>query len=75
MIWKKHIDLVIFDWAGTMVDFGCEAPVQALLEAFAAEGVQLDEAVARRDMGTCRRSWPIRPSPLHGIATMGAFPH
>ena len=33
-----RFDLVILDWAGTMVDFGCEAPVKALLEAFAAEG-------------------------------------
>jgi phosphonoacetaldehyde hydrolase len=51
---KEHFDLVIFDWAGTVVDFGCEAPVQALLEAFAAEGVQLDEATARRDMGKAK---------------------
>ncbi len=29
---------IIFDWAGTMIDFGCQAPVQALLSAFAAEG-------------------------------------
>ena len=51
MNWKKHVDLVIFDWTGTMVDFGCEAPVRALLELFAAEGVSIDEAMARRDMG------------------------
>ena len=54
MIWKKHVDLVIFDWAGTMVDFGCEAPVLALLEAFGAEGVRIDEATARRDMGKAK---------------------
>ncbi len=48
---KAHFDLVIFDWAGTMVDFGCEAPVKALIEAFDAEGVRLQEATARRDMG------------------------
>lgn len=46
-----RFDLVILDWAGTMVDFGCEAPVRALLEAFAAEGVVIDAASARRDMG------------------------
>src|SRR5580693_7875690 len=46
-----RFDLVILDWAGTMVDFGCEAPVKALLEAFAAEGVVIDAASARRDMG------------------------
>src|SRR3984957_17211279 len=46
-----RFDLVILDWAGTMVDFGCEAPVKALLEAFAAEGVAIDTASVRRDMG------------------------
>jgi phosphonoacetaldehyde hydrolase len=51
MILRDRFDLVILDWAGTMVDFGCEAPVKALMEAFAAEGVTIDTASARRDMG------------------------
>jgi phosphonoacetaldehyde hydrolase len=51
---KSHFDLVIFDWAGTMVDFGCEAPVTALKAAFGAEGVVLDAHVARRDMGIAK---------------------
>lgn len=48
---KDRFDLVIFDWAGTMVDFGCVAPVRALLDAFAQEGVAIDSLCARRDMG------------------------
>jgi phosphonoacetaldehyde hydrolase len=48
---KDRFDLVIFDWAGTMVDFGCVAPVRALIDAFAQEGVILDSMSARRDMG------------------------
>jgi phosphonoacetaldehyde hydrolase len=51
---KDHFDLVIFDWAGTMVDFGCEAPVKALIEGFAAAGVVVDEATVRRDMGKAK---------------------
>jgi phosphonoacetaldehyde hydrolase len=51
---KNRFDMVIFDWAGTMVDFGCQAPVIALIEAFAAEGVAIDEAAARRDMGVAK---------------------
>jgi phosphonoacetaldehyde hydrolase len=51
---KERFDLVILDWAGTMVDFGCEAPVKALIEAFGAEGVRIDEAAARRDMGKAK---------------------
>jgi len=51
---RSRFDLVIFDWAGTMIDFGCQAPVTALIEAFAAEGVVIDEAAARRDMGVAK---------------------
>jgi phosphonoacetaldehyde hydrolase len=51
---SSRFDLVIFDWAGTMVDFGCQAPVSALIEAFAAEGIAIDEAAARRDMGIAK---------------------
>jgi len=49
------IKAVVFDWAGTMVDFGCMAPVEALIEAFAAHGVALSAAAARRDMGRAKR--------------------
>ncbi len=49
------IAAVVFDWAGTMVDFGCVAPVEALLTAFAVEGVTISEAEARRDMGMAKR--------------------
>jgi phosphonoacetaldehyde hydrolase len=51
---RSRFDLVIFDWAGTMIDFGCQAPVTALIEAFAAEGVAIDEVAARRDMGMAK---------------------
>ena len=30
------VKAVIFDWAGTVVDFGCVAPIEALVAAFAA---------------------------------------
>ena len=49
-----RFDLVIFDWAGTMVDFGCRAPVNALLEAFGRRGVALTEQEVRRDMGKAK---------------------
>jgi phosphonoacetaldehyde hydrolase len=48
---RDRFDLVIFDWAGTMVDFGCHAPVIALGEACALRGVAISDAQARRDMG------------------------
>lgn len=52
----SRIKAVVFDWAGTMVDFGCRAPVEALIAAFAAEGVALSTAPARREMGMAKRA-------------------
>jgi phosphonoacetaldehyde hydrolase len=51
---RDRFDLVILDWAGTMVDFGCQAPVIALKEAFARRGVALTDSQARRDMGKAK---------------------
>jgi len=51
----SEIVAVVLDWAGTVVDFGCLAPVRALQAAFAAEGVPITEAQARKDMGRAKR--------------------
>ncbi|WP_420382897.1 phosphonoacetaldehyde hydrolase [Novosphingobium sp.] len=48
------VKAVIFDWAGTMVDFGCKAPVNALTQVFAQQGVPISEAEARADMGRAK---------------------
>ena len=49
------IKAVIFDWAGTMIDFGCMAPVEAMRDAFAAYGVVLSDAEIRDHMGMAKR--------------------
>ncbi|HTN13810.1 MAG TPA: phosphonoacetaldehyde hydrolase [Sphingomonadaceae bacterium] len=46
---------VIFDWAGTMMDFGSRAPVIALVKLFEEQGVPITEAEAHEDMG--RAKW------------------
>ncbi len=46
---------IIFDWAGTMVDFGSCAPVAAMREAFDAEGVALTDSEIRAFMGLAKR--------------------
>ena len=48
------VKAVVFDWAGTMIDFGCMAPVQALADVFEEEGMSLSVAEARRDMGKAK---------------------
>jgi phosphonoacetaldehyde hydrolase len=49
------IRLVVFDWAGTIVDHGSIAPIAALRTAFAAVGIQLSEEEARGPMGLPKR--------------------
>jgi phosphonoacetaldehyde hydrolase len=48
------VKAVVFDWAGTMIDFGCMAPVHALIDVFAQEGMTLSDPEARRDMGKAK---------------------
>ncbi|MGI9361745.1 MAG: phosphonoacetaldehyde hydrolase [Parasphingorhabdus sp.] len=48
---NKALKAVVFDWAGTMIDFGSRAPVVALCKVFEAAGVPISEAEARADMG------------------------
>ena len=49
------IQLIVFDWAGTLLDFGCRAPLCAFLDAFAAAGLPISEEIARRPMGAHKR--------------------
>ncbi|MFB5191371.1 phosphonoacetaldehyde hydrolase [Alicyclobacillus fastidiosus] len=50
----KSIRGVIFDWAGTVVDYGCFAPIYGLVEAFQAFGVDVPLSTARQDMGLAK---------------------
>ena len=45
------IRLVIFDWAGTVIDFGCQAPTGAFVQALAESGVSITLREARGPMG------------------------
>ena len=46
---------VIFDWAGTTIDFGCFAPVNVFLEIFNTVGVDVSMAEARAPMGMLKK--------------------
>lgn len=48
----KTISCVIMDWAGTAVDYGCFAPLNAFLKVFAEEkGIDITYRQAREPMG------------------------
>ncbi|MGI6677793.1 MAG: phosphonoacetaldehyde hydrolase [Dehalobacterium sp.] len=51
---SKRIEAVIFDWAGTTIDFGSFAPVQAFIEAFKRFGVSPTIEEVREPMGVLK---------------------
>lgn len=48
---NKHIRCVIFDWAGTTVDYGCFAPVAAFATCFKQTGCPVTTDEIRSHMG------------------------
>lgn len=52
---SKKIAAVIFDWAGTTVDYGCFAPVQAFVEIFKHFGIEPTMEEVRKPMGMLKR--------------------
>lgn len=59
------IQAVVFDWAGTVIDFGSQAPMGAFVELFKRHGLSITIAEARVPMGMPK--W-------HHIQAMGQQP-
>jgi len=53
--YRGPVGLVAFDWAGTIVDFGCQAPTQAFVDLFEQAGVTITAEQARGPMGIGKR--------------------
>ena len=51
----NKVEGVIFDWAGTTVDFGCFAPVNVFLKVFKDKGIEVSMDEAREPMGMLKR--------------------
>jgi len=49
--YKGPVKLVILDWAGTTLDYGCYAPAVVFVEVFKRRGVEITMEQARRPMG------------------------
>ena len=50
----KTLSAVVFDWAGTILDFGSCAPMGAFVRLFAQFGIELSIAQARGPMGVAK---------------------
>lgn len=52
--YRGPLRAVIFDWAGTIVDFGSRAPMDAIVDVFARRGIALTEEEVRGPMGLAK---------------------
>lgn len=51
---EPRVQAVIFDWAGTIVDYGCFAPVAGMAQLFRIRDIPIDAAEVRPDMGLAK---------------------
>ncbi|HWA99889.1 MAG TPA: phosphonoacetaldehyde hydrolase, partial [Pirellulales bacterium] len=54
--YRGPLKAVLFDWAGTTIDFGSRAPMAVFVQVFGEHGVALSEAEARAPMGMAKRA-------------------
>ena len=47
----NKVEGIVFDWAGTTVDFGCFAPVNVFIDIFKHAGIEVTMEEAREPMG------------------------
>src|SRR5580704_13453007 len=64
----RHLRAVILDWAGTTVDHGSLAPVEALKRVFAENRVEITAAEAREHMGVLKKDHIRSILSIHRVA-------
>jgi len=67
------VQAVIFDWAGTMIDFGSCAPANVFVEAFHRHGIEISIEDARAPMGLPKWDHIKAVLALPHIAERGPF--
>ncbi|MDR1981148.1 MAG: phosphonoacetaldehyde hydrolase [Tannerellaceae bacterium] len=53
---RKKIKGIICDWAGTVIDFGCIAPVTVFVDVFKKKGIDITWEEARKPMGLSKKA-------------------
>ena len=51
----KNIKGIVFDWAGTLIDYGCLAPTAVFVEVFKKNGIEISMQEARGPMGIAKK--------------------
>ena len=63
----KNIKAVIFDWAGTIIDYGCIAPTQVFIEVFRKREIILSMEEARTPMGLAKKDHVRELLKIHNV--------
>lgn len=66
-VYTGPVRAVVFDWAGTTVDYGSRAPVAAFAEVFRRRGVELTAGQIRGPMGTAKRDHILSLTGLEAV--------
>jgi phosphonoacetaldehyde hydrolase len=66
--YNEKLHGVIFDWAGTTVDYGCMAPTGVFIEVFKQKGIEITQREARGPMGMHKRDHIRVISKYPGVA-------
>lgn len=53
--YRGPVKMVVLDWAGTTMDYGCYAPAVVFIEVYLRRGVEITMEEARRPMGLHKR--------------------
>lgn len=48
---ENRVEAIVFDWAGTTVDYGCQAPMQVFADIFAEKGITITTQEIKAPMG------------------------
>lgn len=67
--YRGPVRLVVLDWAGTTMDYGCYAPAVAFIEVFRRKGVEISMQQARGPMGLGKREHIIAISQQSEVAS------
>ncbi|WP_042349146.1 phosphonoacetaldehyde hydrolase [Bacillus massiliigorillae] len=75
----NNVQAIIFDWAGTTVDYGCFSPLHVFIEIFKQKGIEVTHEEARKPMGTAKWSHINEMCQMERIANVwkekfGKFP-
>ena len=62
---------IIFDWAGTVVDYGCMAPTKVFIDVLKDRGINITMAEARGPMGLAKKDHVKAGAWTIGLTTCG----